>query len=106
VIIQSEMGRTPDYNNGNGKDHWSVGSIMFMGAGINGNRVVGATDEKQFLVPINPQTLGTDADAGITVRPEHIHKALRDFAGVTQHEFSERFPLKVPESEQLKNLFG
>ena len=31
LVIQSEMGRTPHYNKGNGKDHWSVGSIMFMG---------------------------------------------------------------------------
>ena len=69
VIMQSEMGRTPTYNKGNGKDHWSVGSIMFMGPGIQGNRVVGATDEKQFLIPINSKTLETDADEGIRVRP-------------------------------------
>ena len=34
VVVQSEMGRTPNYNNGNGKDHWSIGSIMFLGHGI------------------------------------------------------------------------
>ena len=27
VVVQSEMGRTPNYNNGNGKDHWSIGSV-------------------------------------------------------------------------------
>ena len=58
VIIQSEMGRTPTYNKGNGKDHWSIGSIMFMGHGIQGNRVIGATDEKQFLVPIESEFTG------------------------------------------------
>src|SRR5205085_6520242 len=26
VVVQSEMGRTPNYNAGNGKDHWSIGS--------------------------------------------------------------------------------
>ena len=52
VVVQSEMGRTPTYNNGNGKDHWSIGSIMFLGPGIRGNRVIGATDEKQFAVPL------------------------------------------------------
>src|SRR5205823_8927770 len=81
VIIQSEMGRTPNYNQGNGKDHWSVGSVMFMGAGIKGNRVLGATDEKQFQVPLNPQTLACDKDKGVRVRPEHVHEALRQFAG-------------------------
>src|SRR5215203_1431352 len=48
VVMQSEMGRTPSYNKGNGKDHWSIGSIMFMGQGIRGNRVIGATDAKQM----------------------------------------------------------
>ncbi|MFM7832893.1 MAG: DUF1501 domain-containing protein, partial [Planctomycetaceae bacterium] len=41
VIAQSEMGRTPNYNNGNGKDHWSIGSGMFLGPGIRGDRVIG-----------------------------------------------------------------
>lgn len=104
VILQSEMGRTPTYNKGDGKDHWSIGSVMFLGAGIQGNRVVGATDEKQFLVPIDPQTLATNGENGIRVRPEHIHQALRAFAGIDKHAFSEQFPLKVPENEQLKGL--
>jgi len=73
VVMQSEMGRTPTYNQGNGKDHWSIGSIMFLGPGIKGNRVIGATDEKQFHVPLDPQTLAIDKDKGIRVRPEHIH---------------------------------
>ncbi|MCI0360230.1 MAG: hypothetical protein L0211_17270 [Planctomycetaceae bacterium] len=30
---------------------------MFLGRGIKGNRVIGATDEKQFQVSINPQSL-------------------------------------------------
>ncbi len=54
VVVQSEMGRTPTYNKGNGKDHWSIGSVMFLGPGIRGNRVIGATDEKQFQIPVNP----------------------------------------------------
>ena len=58
VVIQSEMGRTPTYNKGNGKDHWSIGSAMFLGPGIKGDRVVGATDEKQFHVPLEPEDAG------------------------------------------------
>ena len=100
------MGRTPTYNNGDGKDHWSIGSIMFMGAGIRGNRVIGATDEGQFLVPIHPQTLSTDTEQGIRVRPEHIHAALRQFAGIDGHEFSNRFPLDVLDEELLQDFFG
>ena len=106
IVIQSEMGRTPNYNKGNGKDHWSVGSIMFMGTGIKGNRVIGATNDQQFLVPVNPHSLATDNEHGVRVRPEHIHTALREFAGVNKHEFSKRFPLDVPAGEQLQNFWG
>jgi hypothetical protein len=106
VVVQSEMGRTPTYNQGNGKDHWSIGSIMFLGPAIRGNRVIGATDEKQFHVPLDPQTLACNKDAGIRVRPEHIHAALRQFAGIAEHPFSMKFPLGVPDKERLQGLLG
>ena len=106
VIIQSEMGRTPEYNKGNGKDHWSIGSIMFMGRTIAGNRVIGATDENQFTMPIHPGTLASDREHGIRVRPEHIHTALREFAGIGDHAMSKQFPLTVPEKEKLPTLWG
>ena len=106
VVVQSEMGRTPDYNKGNGKDHWSIGSIMFIGQGIKGNRVLGATDEKQFAVPMNPKTLTLDKEKGSRVRPEHIHEALRQFAGIANHPHAKKFPLGLTEKEQLQGLWG
>lgn len=106
VIMQSEMGRTPDYNKGNGKDHWSIGSIMFLGRGIRGNRVVGATDERQMHVPLNPRSLAADPQHGIRVRPQHLHLALRELAGIADHPYSARFPLKVPAQEKLQGLWG
>jgi hypothetical protein len=105
VVIQSEMGRTPHYNKGDGKDHWSIGSIMFMGNGIKGNRVIGETDDGQFLTPISPKNLTLDKDKGIRVRPEHVHQALREHANVAGHAFSKKFPMKVPEKERLINFF-
>lgn len=106
VIMQSEMGRTPTYNNGNGKDHWSIGSIMFLGPGIAGNRVLGATDAAQQLVPVHPGTLSLDPAQGIRIRPEHIHRSLRQFAGIDDHAFSQRFPLEIPKGEQLIGFLG
>ncbi|RLS27067.1 MAG: DUF1501 domain-containing protein, partial [Planctomycetota bacterium] len=106
VVVQSEMGRTPDYNKGNGKDHWSIGSIMFIGPGIKGNRVLGATDEKQFAVPMNPKTLVLDKEKGSRVRPEHIHEALRQFAGIANHPHAKKFPLGLTEKEQLQGLWS
>ena len=99
------MGRTPNYNNNAGKDHWSIGSIMFLGPGITGNRVIGEADEKQFIVPLNPKSLELDREAGIRVRPETIHTALRQLAGIDRHEFAEKFPLKVDEPDRLANFW-
>ena len=106
VVIQSEMGRTPNYNNGKGKDHWSIGSIMFMGKGVGGDRVIGATDQAQQLIPIDPQSLAIDKDNGIRVRPEHIHQALREIAGIDKHALSQQFPLGVAEREVLKDFWS
>ena len=79
---------------------------MFLGRGIQGNRVIGATDEKQFQVTIDPATLGLKPEGGVRVRPEHIHSALRDLARVNEHPFSKKFPLDVPNNERLKGLWS
>jgi len=108
VIIQSEMGRTPEYNKGGGKDHWSIGSAMFLGPGIKGNRVLGSTDEGQMLIPIDPKTLmtATDPKVGLRVRPEHLHLALRELAGVAGHPFCAKYPLVIPEPDRLFGMWG
>jgi hypothetical protein len=106
VVLQSEMGRTPNYNAGNGKDHWSIGSAMFLGKGIKGNRVIGATDEKQFAVPVDTETLKINKGKGTRVRPEHIHEALRELAGIAEHPLSKKFPLGVKANEKLRGFWG
>jgi len=81
VLVGSDFGRTPFYNDGNGKDHWNVTSMMAMGAGVRGNRVIGSTDAHVEARPINPQTLQYDPN-GVIITPEHIHVALRQMAGI------------------------
>ncbi len=82
VLIGSDFGRTPFYNDGNGKDHWNVTSLMAMGAGVRGNRVVGGTDAHVEALAVNPQSLALDP-AGVILTPEHIHVALRQMAGIS-----------------------
>jgi hypothetical protein len=106
VVVQSEMGRTPNYNAGNRKDHWSIVSALFLGRGIKGDRVIGATDDKQFTVPLDPQTLKPAKDKGIRVRPEHIHESLRQLAGIADHPLSKKFPLGVADKEKLRGFWG
>ena len=80
---------------------------MFLGQGIKGNRVIGATDEKQFAVPLDhAKTLKLDKKKGVRVRPEHVHESLRELAGIADHPFSKRFPLDVAEEQKLQKFWG
>ena len=92
IVIGSEFGRTPGYNEGNGKDHWSITSMMLMGPGIRGGRVIGATDARQRPLNVDPTTLAL-SDAGTRIRPSHIHAALRELAGVSAAPASMQHPV-------------
>ncbi len=97
VVLQSEMGRTPNYNSGNGKDHWSIGSILFLGRNIKGNRVIGATDRTASMPITRPYSPG---DVLATIY-QHMgidtHQMLQDRTGR---------PLPVlPEGKAIAELF-
>src|SRR5690606_8508015 len=83
IVIGSDFARGPGYNGDNeyaGKDHWPVTSMMMMGAGIAGNRVVGATDDAQYGALVDPASLAVGKGSRLT--PESIHLALRKLAKV------------------------
>jgi hypothetical protein len=82
LVIGSDFGRTNFYNDGNGKDHWPIGSYMVMERDAPwGDRMVGLTDELHFAKPINVETLQEDAK-GLVMTPAHVHKALRKYLGL------------------------
>lgn len=92
LIVGSDFGRTPRYNDGNGKDHWSITSMLLMGPGIPGNRVVGATDEGHRALKVNPQTFQPDEN-GLILRPVHVQRALRKLTGLSDSRFEAMYPL-------------
>lgn len=92
VIVGSDFGRTPSYNAQNGKDHWNITSMMMMGPGIRGGRTIGSTDDAFKAVPLNPGTLQPDP-GGTRIRLEHVHRAVRKLAGVTNDPLAAKFPL-------------
>lgn len=66
-----------------------------MGAGVRGNRVIGATDEGVRPLTVNPSTLELDPSSnGIRITPAHIHASLRQHFGVDQHTLSGHYPLE------------
>ena len=102
VLVSSDFGRTPLYNDGDGKDHWPITSSIIMSKNKSWtNRVVGVTTDDHEAQPINISTLALDDD-GIILEPKHIQQAMRELAGVEGHEFSQRFNLDA----ESVNLFG
>jgi hypothetical protein len=97
ITLGSDFGRTPYYNPGGGKDHWPIGSAMFIQQGAAwGNRVVGATDELHNALKINPSTLQVDSSsAGVGLEPKHLQQAIRELAGVDQSVAALQFPLNA-----------
>jgi len=101
IGVGSDFGRTPGYNDGNGKDHWPITSQFFMGPGVPGNTVIGSSDERHGGIGLNYETLQSDPSAE-NLRPGHIVSSIRVLAGLGESEFSARFPLP----EQPLALFG
>jgi len=103
VVMASDFGRTNKYNNDNGKDHWPHTSMMVWGAPAHfqGDRVVGATDDLQRSMAVNPNTLALDNN-GVELTTEHTHQALRSLAGIDMNPgVSGAFPF----AEQVLPIF-
>ena len=103
VMVGSDFGRTPGYNDTDGKDHWAITSVIVMGKGIRGGRVIGQTTERHDTMSIDPKSL-KPSDAGIHIEPRHIHMNLRRLAGIDKDELMNFYPLAIPAEEDM-NLF-
>jgi hypothetical protein len=102
VVVGSDFGRTPGYNPGNGKDHWSITSMLLMGKGIPGNKVIGRTDERHSPILLDPGTLQPAGSGGLRLEPKHVHFHLRQLAGLTGDPVADReFPLLGTENLPL-----
>ncbi len=104
VVVGSDFGRTPHYNGegaGSGKDHWPVTSTLVVGPGIEGNRVIGATNDKQEALSLDPTTLKAGS-SGTRLSPTQVQAALRKLAGIDP-ELERAFPLI---SGDVLPLFG
>jgi hypothetical protein len=95
VFLFSDMGRTPWYNNGGGKDHWSTASYLLMGNGVKGNRVIGHSSDKLQAQKLNPETLEVDEEKGVYLQPAHVHKAMRRISGIEDSFLDYAYKLDV-----------
>jgi uncharacterized protein (DUF1501 family) len=95
VCMASDFGRRPFYNAGGGKDHWPIGSALFIQRGAAwGNRVVGQTDDLHNALTIDPDSLAV-SDSGLILQPRHLQQAMRQLAGVEDSSVAQLFPLNA-----------
>ena len=88
----SEMGRTPALNGAEGKDHWPYTSLMLIGPGVSGGRVLGATNAALVGQPIELST-GTPASSGSVLTPAAVAAGLLSHLDVDP---AEHFPGITP----------
>lgn len=81
VCVISEMTRTPLVNALGGKDHWPHTSALFIGGGVVGGRVRGATDDYLESLPVDLATGAVDP-AGELLRYDNLAAGLLDHLGV------------------------
>jgi hypothetical protein len=96
VLMSSDFGRTPGYNGNGGKDHWSISSMIALGNGIPGERVVGLTSDGHTPIPLDPTTLtepAADEAEGVRIEPMHVHRAMRRLMEVEGSDLDMAFPL-------------
>ncbi|MBL4686041.1 MAG: DUF1501 domain-containing protein [Nannocystaceae bacterium] len=100
ATMASDFGRTPNYNGGNGKDHWRYTSMIVLGKDVPGNRTIGRSDMGHYGIPLDPDTLeeAENPDEGFLPEPAHVHLALRKQFGVEDSVLAELYPLSVEHS--------
>jgi uncharacterized protein (DUF1501 family) len=102
VIVGSDFGRTPWFNDGNGKDHWAVSSYLLFGNHVAGGTEVRATDD--LVNAVNVDNSGNDLVVGGSTRmtAAHLHQQLRKKAGIEGTAEAMQFPIDAGEL----NMFG
>ena len=85
VVVMSEMGRTPALNANLGKDHWPFTSVMIVGDGFTGDRVVGGFDSGWMGQPLE-FTSGDISSSGRLLTAEAVGATLLEHLGVDPFE--------------------
>ena len=84
VVVFSEMGRNPQINGQDGRDHWTWTSAMIVGAPVRGG-VVGGFDDSVLGLPVDLSTGLADAD-GVQLRASHLGATLLALGGLDPSE--------------------
>ena len=79
--------------------------MLALGAGVRGNRVVGGTDANYRALKLDPGSLQLAADqnspSAVTLTASHVHRALRNLAGISGSPAAQEFALEPSEELAL-----
>ena len=79
VVVMSEMGRTPRFNASQGRDHWPYTSVMMVGPGITGSRMIGGFDDRYYGSTID--AAGDPSEGGALLTAGGVGATLVELAG-------------------------
>jgi uncharacterized protein (DUF1501 family) len=80
VVILSEMGRHPQINANQGKDHWPDTSALLVGAGVAGGRVIGGLGDDFSGMAIDLES-GEAHGEGTRLQAKHLGATLLALGG-------------------------
>jgi len=87
VVVLSEMGRTPQLNDADGKDHWPYTSMLVSGPGVAGGQVIGGYDRYYYGQPVDPDTGEIDEDSGLDLSVSSVGATLLNLADIDHEPF-------------------
>lgn len=87
LVVLSEMGRTPQLNSADGKDHWPYTCTMVVGPNITGNRVIGGFDYYAYGKTLDFDTGEIDLESGRNVSVDSVGATLLQLADIDSEEF-------------------
>lgn len=98
IVVGSDFGRTPRYNEAQGKDHWSVGSVLLLDPSgrVPGNRVLGGTNEVGEYERVDANG---NVGGNVTIKNASIHSWMRRHVGIEDNDVVKLFPLNTGDNE-------
>ncbi len=84
IVGFSEFGRSPLLNSSGGRDHYLHNAAFLAGGGVRGGTVVGASSDVGMAPTPTDLETGLPSEAGETVRPEHLFRALLEGVGIAE----------------------
>ncbi len=98
AVVGSDFGRTPRYNEAQGKDHWSVGCMIVIDPSekLPGGRVFGGTNEVGQYEKVDASG---QVGGNITIKNATVHKWMRSYAGIEDNDVVKLFPLNTGANE-------